>query len=167
MKPARSIFLQFQIILLCLTPLVRAQSVATQYEVMRQVPHDITELCGAASRGDIAKIDRLIADGAPVNGVDATGQQPLFRAIKSGRADVVERLLKLGADPNTRTRSMTGSSALALAAAKGDLHLVKKLIGAGAKPNLRGRSGITPIGIAALKRPPRDRKLPAHQRGEP
>lgn len=55
-------------------------------------------LHGAAHRGDTAEIRRLIASGANLNVRDAYGRTPLHVATFAKKRDVVELLMKAGAD---------------------------------------------------------------------
>ena len=110
---------------------------------------DVAELSAATKQGDFKSIERLLAAGVPVDGVNALGQQPLIVATKAGHHRVALLLLKHGADPNTRTRTNAGCSALTFASVGGDLRLVEALIEAGATTNLRCRNGLTALGAAA------------------
>ena len=110
---------------------------------------DVAELSDATKRGDVKAIERLLAAGVPVDGVNAIGQQPLIVATEAGHHRVALMLLEHGADPDTRTRTNAGCSALAFAAVGGDLRLVEALIEAGATTNLRCRNGLTALGAAA------------------
>lgn len=61
----------------------------------------IRALVMAADHQRLDVIDRLVADGTPVDGVDPVfGRHPLRTAAGNGRPDSVERLLAHGADPN-------------------------------------------------------------------
>jgi ankyrin repeat protein len=61
----------------------------------------IRALVMAADHERLAVIDRLVAHGAPVDGVDPVwGRQPLRTAAENGRPASVRRLLAHGADPN-------------------------------------------------------------------
>ncbi len=110
---------------------------------------DVAELSAVTKQGDVKAIERLLAAGVPVDGVNALGQQPLIVATKAGHHRVVLMLLKHGADPNTRARTNAGCSALTFAAVGGDLRLVEALLEAGATTNLRCRNGLTALGAAA------------------
>ncbi|HVE60331.1 MAG TPA: ankyrin repeat domain-containing protein [Chitinophagaceae bacterium] len=63
--------------------------------------HHVTILHDMAQKGDIAKAELLIKHGAEINAVDGEYQStPLGMAVRWGHIEMVEYLLKQGADPN-------------------------------------------------------------------
>jgi len=56
----------------------------------------------AAERGRVAVIDRLLAAGTPIDGVDRDGSTALHAAAYAGRPDSVRHLMVRGADPTRR-----------------------------------------------------------------
>jgi hypothetical protein len=57
----------------------------------------------AARHGDVAGIERAIAEGARINAeAPVDGRTALFRAAAFGHVDAVRALLKAGADPERR-----------------------------------------------------------------
>src|SRR5262245_9531972 len=58
----------------------------------------VRELARAAGRGDLSRIDELVAEGVDVNARGTSNAVPLYRALRSYRGFV--HLLELGADPN-------------------------------------------------------------------
>jgi ankyrin repeat protein len=77
---------------------------------MAQVPPSATEsasyqgLFAAASRGDVAGIERLVRDGARVDARDERGRTPLIVAAHAGQRDAMRALVAAGADPNAFDR---------------------------------------------------------------
>jgi Meckel syndrome type 1 protein len=57
-------------------------------------------LHGAARGGDLAQLERLLAQGAVINAPDETGKTPLMLAAIHGQGPMVRRLLALGANPS-------------------------------------------------------------------
>jgi len=98
------------------------------------VPRALSPLSEAARAGDVERVRRLLADGAPVDGPGDEGGTPFYHACISDVRDtdrmaVAEALLAAGA--STR-RDDAGGTALHAAAARGPLALVERLIRAGA-----------------------------------
>ena len=103
-------------------PAMRAL-LAAQSELAR----DPAPLQAAAALGDVEAIDLLLAQGAPVHGLDPEGIAALHRAVQSGSLAAVDRLLAAGADPNLRDGKYRGT-ALGWASALGRPHLFERLI---------------------------------------
>ena len=57
-------------------------------------------LHAAAHRGEVARIEKLVAAGAPLNARDSHGRTPLHVATFAGRRDAIRALAKAGADLN-------------------------------------------------------------------
>ncbi|XP_067675697.1 uncharacterized protein [Haliotis asinina] len=62
------------------------------------------QLTGAVASGDISSVQQLLVEGADVNGLSPDGMSPLAIAAFWGYADIVEALLKAGADINILNR---------------------------------------------------------------
>ncbi|KAH8597836.1 ankyrin repeat-containing domain protein [Bisporella sp. PMI_857] len=78
----------------------------------------VQDLCAACLEGDTKEVAQQLRRGAYVNGVDAEGT-PLMNAVKSKNQEVVELLLKHGANPNMqdfRRECRSGVTALHYAA---------------------------------------------------
>ncbi|MCY3944900.1 MAG: ankyrin repeat domain-containing protein [Anaerolineaceae bacterium] len=60
------------------------------------------DMLAAARSGDLAEVERLFSDYAPVRAFDRAGLTPLMLAARGGHQDVALRLLLAGADPDER-----------------------------------------------------------------
>ena len=58
------------------------------------------KLVKAIADGDLKKVNKLLADGADVNGPNKYGMTPLLMSVSCHNVEIVETLLKAGADPN-------------------------------------------------------------------
>ena len=101
----------------------------------------------AAENGDYKDVEAHILTGTPVNGLSVEGHSPLYYAVLSGKADVVELLLHNGASPNAEGNGAT--NALYTAAGEGNIRIVRDLLAAGADPKANKRTGATPLYAAA------------------
>ncbi|MCF4969584.1 ankyrin repeat domain-containing protein [Nostoc sp. CMAA1605] len=93
-------------------------------------------LIKAASNGDVEQVKSLISSGVNVNHNDGLA---LNRAIYADNQEMVELLIKAGADVNLGVR--TGFTPLAEAAYRGNTEIVRILIEAGADINARCHDG--------------------------
>jgi len=102
----------------------------------------------AVKKGNTMVIDNFLDQGFDVNATNESGEVPLIEAAGKGRRDVVEKLIKEGADLND-----FGSSALAYAAMNGQMEIVEYLLSERVDINALGKSGQTagktPLGEAA------------------
>jgi hypothetical protein len=119
--------------------------------------------CGASAT-ELA--DLLIAAGADVNGrgTDGFATLPLMDAATLGRPDLVERLLRAGADVGASHRN--GWTALHSAAMCDDRETVAVLLAAGADPDAADDEGDTPLTVAVKNKCAGTAALLAH-RGPP
>jgi len=85
-------------------------------------------LIDAATNGDVAKVQALLAEGADVNYQDQYGRTALFSAAKRGHTEAVRILLTKGAEVNHKSKA--GKTALSMADTKAIAQLLKA---AGAK----------------------------------
>jgi ankyrin repeat protein len=90
-----------------------------------RTPARFSVLHHAASRGDLAIVELLLAAGANANKRSHDGSAPLYEATLGGHLEVVRVLLAAGAD--TRATTNSGYSALDAARAGGNQDLVQML----------------------------------------
>ena len=106
----------------------------------------------AATDGDADTIERMLADGIDVDGLDHYAQTALMLAARHGHGDVVGLLLAAGANKNVTAKYRL--SALMLAVINRHEDVARQLIDAGADTRLRssgetGFAGQTAAEIAA------------------
>lgn len=117
---------------------------------------------GAWAQGSVeerlfAAIDQdkeLVAEGLllqakpDLNARNPSGETVLHRAVEKGMKELVQAIVKSGA--NLRARSNSGETVLHLAAMHVDPAMVAMLLAAGADPKARNDAGETPLHWAAL-----------------
>lgn len=131
-------------------------------------------LFAASAKGDVAGVDRALIRGASLEAHGAQGltalsvaarhghvdvackliaaetnpelSQPLICAARNERVQVVEMLLRAGAD--TEERDMVGCTALWYAAANGNDAIARMLLDAGARTGECGIDGRAPLEVA-------------------
>lgn len=86
----------------------------------------------AARAGDLAKVDALLAAGAPVDAPAKYGQTPLYFAAEKGHLAVVRRLVERGANVNAKD-SFFDASVLGIALQGGHHELARYLLAHGAE----------------------------------
>lgn len=91
-----------------------------------------TALHWAAHWDDVALADALLRAGASVDAANDLGVTPLALACGNGGAEMVQRLLQSGADPN---RAPVGEPVLMTAARSGNARAVAALVARGADVN--------------------------------
>lgn len=100
----------------------------------------------ASALGDLATVGTLLAaDRSLVNAFAADGFYPLGLAAFFGHQEIVEFLLKNGADVRLCARNAQKVTALHAAVARRDLKIAKLLLEAGADPNARQERGFAPL----------------------
>jgi ankyrin repeat protein len=105
-------------------------------------------LLRASSKGDLAAVKKLVADGSDVNAADTKGRTPLIEAAWAGHADVVKYLIEKGAKVDAADSA--GYTALMRACEEGHGPVVTYLINKGADVNVRGKvRGTTSLMLAA------------------
>ncbi|KAI2781573.1 ankyrin [Daldinia loculata] len=86
-----------------------------------------------AELGNVDIVRYLLDAGADINGGGRLNCNPLSCAARYWHEDMVDLLLKRGADPNYQTMQQRGSP-LRAAAMSGSMTIVRKLINSGTKP---------------------------------
>ena len=106
-----------------------------------------SEVADAAARGDITAVRALIAQKDDVNAPQADGATALHWAVFKSNRELVDILIKAGANPKAANRE--GSTPLWLASVNGDAAMIDALLTAGADPNETLPLGRTPLMTAA------------------
>lgn len=102
----------------------------------------------AAQRGDVAEVTRRLAAGDDPNTFDPTSMRTaLHWAAKSNNVEIIDALIKGGAD--VRVVEKMGRGPLALAAESGSTAAIQRLLDAHADVNARDEHGGSPILWAA------------------
>lgn len=114
-------------------------------------PDGTTPLDTACGIRNVELINELAAAGADVNMVDQRGATVLHWAcgVGSGRVEVVEALLQLGARCDIANRR-EGGTALHNASSVGNTAIIQMLLRAGASLSDVSAMGCTPLGLAAF-----------------
>ncbi len=104
-------------------------------------------LAVAAEKGDISKVEQLLASGADINTRGKHRQTALQTAILYSHFKLAALLIDSGADVNATDQD--GGTPLATAVMSGHFPTVKRLINAGADVNGADKEGATPLMWAA------------------
>jgi ankyrin repeat protein len=97
------------------------------------------DMLDAAARGDTARIEKLIADGAPLDPLDSARQTPLLLAVQGNHLATVEMLIKAGANINAQAANM--DTPWLLAGALGRTDMLRLMIPRGPDFSIRNRFG--------------------------
>lgn len=101
----------------------------------------------AVIAGDLATVEKLIADGANVNNKGAMlGLRPLHYAVMASNKAMIELLIAKGADINIKKND--GYTPLHLAVGRGNVAMVEFLVAKGADVNQKNNAGDTPLMLA-------------------
>lgn len=136
MPIARSV-LSGLLLVACLPRLAPAQIADDPAEPLRE----------AASKGENARVNALLAKGLPIDAADIKGRTALMLAAQHGRAETVRLLLSKGA--NARARDKSGFTAWGLAtfspAGHGSHEAALKALPQPARPRVVVNAGWTPV----------------------
>jgi ankyrin len=107
--------------------------------------HEAPRLAGAAERGDLAAVRKLLDQSAKteVNAAGVDGTTALHWAVRSDNREMANLLVRAGADPAVKDRY--GITPLFLAAVNGSAEMIRMLLDAGASPD-----SVSPTGETAL-----------------
>ncbi len=93
----------------------------------------LNSLAKAILFGDLADVQRFIAQGADVNGLDEYGYSPLIEAILVNKLDIIKLLIELGAE--VQAADPRGHTPLHWAVENNNLEVCSLLLAKGADPN--------------------------------
>lgn len=109
-----------------------------------------TPLMTCARTGSVEAVTLLLAHHANVNASESWQQQtPIMWAVAQQHSDVIQTLIKSGAD--IRARSKNGFTPLHFAARAGGLEPARLLLAAGADVNAAAGDGSTPLLVATVR----------------
>jgi ankyrin repeat protein len=108
-----------------------------------------TQLIAAAAEGNTERVQKLIGQGAPLNGQDERGRTAAMAATHGNHVETVRVLLDAGADVNLRDARL--DNPFLYAGAEGLLEILKLAYAAGADPTITNRFGGTAL-IPACER---------------
>jgi ankyrin repeat protein len=104
----------------------------------------------AAHKGDVAKLQRLVASGAALNAIDGYGRTPLHVATFARQRDVIRALVKAGADLNKLESDRYDAVTIASVADDEETLKVLLQLGASAKQTTSRYDGTALIAAAHL-----------------
>jgi ankyrin repeat protein len=113
------------------------------------------EIIKYSKKGDLAKVQQLIASGAEINAKDKDNNTALMWAIEKGHLDIARFLIDKGADLNVQGTS----TALINAAGSGYTELVTLLLEKGANINSLNSAHCSALMIAAFMGEPETAKI--------
>jgi len=129
-----------------LTAVYHRQKEIVNLLVSRGVTLTLFEACAA---GEIERVERLLAENAPIDGYSRDGWTPLHLASFFGHARIAELLIARDADVVARSKNSNGNTPLHAALAGNHTFVAGLLIGAGADVNAADAAGWRPLHIAA------------------
>jgi len=103
-----------------------------------------TALSAAALEGFTRVVEYLLKFPQELDILDASGTSLLHRAARNGKSDIVEMVIRAGANPNVRNVNELDTP-LHHVAWHGDTDMVKLLLRLGADPHAKNADGTTPL----------------------
>ncbi|KAK7315552.1 hypothetical protein VNO77_34104 [Canavalia gladiata] len=104
------------------------------------------KLCVAARKGEVRSIQKVLENGAGINGRDQHGWTALHRASFKGRIEAVKILVERGVDVDAKDEE--GYTALHCAAESGHADVTEFLVKKGADVEARTSKGVSALQIA-------------------
>ena len=129
----------------CLTAIVEACGIGPVLEHQGTSIHAISVMHAAINYNRCGIVDYLLSQGAPVNGYLGPWASPIELALRKGQADMVDQLIRAGADIAKREAQLgrsllSGFDAISLVFGNAS---AKAIFDAGADPNGKTTSGTT------------------------
>jgi len=113
---------------------------------------DVYKLSQGVDRNITIRFNELLETGGDINEANSNGSSLLMEAAYAGSPNMVETLLKHGANPNYINPSNMRTPLLLASIGPGDrVPHVTTLLKAGADPNVLGNRGITALGNAIVQ----------------
>ena len=105
-----------------------------------------------AAAGDKVVVRDFLESGMKPDVPSKEGKTPLIAAAEAGRIEIVELLLKSGANVNATDRTKSRNTPLIIASAAGQTDVVKVLLAKGAEKNARdAKTGMNPLLSASVR----------------
>ncbi|MDI1318597.1 MAG: ankyrin repeat domain-containing protein [bacterium] len=123
--------------------------VTCQANISTDAPAKDQQLIAAATRGEVAEVKALLAEGAGVGAKDKLGRTALLAATHANQIETAAVLIAAGADVNARDNIM--DSPYLYAGAEGRLEILRLTLAAGADLKSTNRFGGTALIPAAEK----------------
>ena len=101
------------------------------------------QLHRAAAEGNLAEMQRLVAEGHALDAFDEQHMAPLHHAADRGHIDALRWLLERGADLDAHDEQNIGETPLATAVKRGQVEAAEMLLKRGANPDIPGWMGQT------------------------
>ncbi|MCA9291025.1 MAG: ankyrin repeat domain-containing protein, partial [Phycisphaerales bacterium] len=95
--------------------------------VEREIPSGTTPLLAAVQAGHASTVGRLLARGADPSTIDESGFSPMRMAVRDGRVEIVDQLIRAAPD-SVLESDAAGESTLVTAARLGHVEVVARLL---------------------------------------